>query len=281
MTDPVYKTWLERAYDAAAASRVDPRWRHAADEHDALEHRIVAQGRPQIGDRLLELGCGTGTLTHKLASAVGPSGRVTAVDLSNEMLRMAGMSAGQSPCATVEFRKADFDGAEIEVGAFDGIYSKWAIELSSDVAALMRKMVSGLARRGRLVLATVGDPSLSTVSCAARFIRNSYFAPVQESAETPNAFCLSSEARLLDAALSANICEATVTSHLSKIRFRSAIDLTDWLCETQGPVRGLLAHLPTPRSEAAKIALAEFFRGHAARGIVATQQSIILTGAMK
>lgn len=55
---------------------------HIAVELPQAEHRIrlVNQWRIPPGSRVLEIGCGQGTLTAVLAEAVGPEGRVDAVD---------------------------------------------------------------------------------------------------------------------------------------------------------------------------------------------------------
>jgi len=273
-----YKAWLERAYDATAASRDDSRWRNVSAEHDALERHILNAGRPSIGDRVLELGCGTGTLTRKLAHAVGARGRVEAIDLSTEMLREA-MTHFMHPA--IEFRKADFDSIDLDASSFDSIYSKWAVELSSDVRALLRKMVCGLTATGRLVVLTVGDPACSTVSRAARFIRHGFFAPADESHGTPSAFALASEARLVETAHWAGLGNAAATSYVSRIAFSSLAELVEWLCETQGPIKGLLRRLPVERRVEAKAALSEFLSAGPESEAVASQQSILLAGSLR
>lgn len=52
------------------------------------------------GMHVADLGCGTGLFTVELAKAVGPTGRVFALDQSDEMLRVAG-SRGLSPWVRV------------------------------------------------------------------------------------------------------------------------------------------------------------------------------------
>jgi SAM-dependent methyltransferase len=50
---------------------------------------LLAQARPEPAMAVLEIGCGCGALTAKLAERVGPSGHVLGVDISEEMLALA------------------------------------------------------------------------------------------------------------------------------------------------------------------------------------------------
>jgi len=55
----------------------------------------IAQAKP--GMTMLDVCCGTGMLTGELARAVAPSGEVTGVDFSEEMLNKAQENLNDSP----------------------------------------------------------------------------------------------------------------------------------------------------------------------------------------
>jgi len=67
------------------------------------------------GDRVLDVGCGTGVLSPWLSEAVGPDGRVLAVDLSPRMIEVA---SGKASFANVEYHVADF--LDLEAGDVGG-----------------------------------------------------------------------------------------------------------------------------------------------------------------
>jgi len=76
--------------------------------------RAVAALRLRPGQRVLDVGCGTGLNFRLLADAVGPSGLVVGTDLSGEMLREAREGRArriQARASQRVFRPAAFDAA--------------------------------------------------------------------------------------------------------------------------------------------------------------------------
>src|SRR5262245_26569102 len=60
-----------------------------------------------IGERVLDVGCGTGQTSIELARRVGPSGRVIGADISAPMLARARERARAGGVGHVEFVNAD------------------------------------------------------------------------------------------------------------------------------------------------------------------------------
>ncbi|MCF8033216.1 MAG: methyltransferase domain-containing protein [Desulfarculaceae bacterium] len=80
-------------------AQVEADW--AASEYGQAERpklaRLLSSGELAPGQHVLEPGCGTGRLSSELAAAVGPGGRLVALDISRAMVeacrrRVAGMS---------------------------------------------------------------------------------------------------------------------------------------------------------------------------------------------
>ena len=66
--------------------------------------RILIQAAdPKSGERVLDVGCGTGIVAREVASRLGATGAVTAVDLSAKMLAVARTAAVREGL-TIEWR---------------------------------------------------------------------------------------------------------------------------------------------------------------------------------
>jgi ubiquinone/menaquinone biosynthesis C-methylase UbiE len=67
-----------------------------------LFRRLVAVSGARPGDRVLDIGCGTGYLTRRVARAVAPGGSVTGVDPSPTVLRYARDHTTEPGCTYTE-----------------------------------------------------------------------------------------------------------------------------------------------------------------------------------
>lgn len=103
------------------------------------------------GSRVLDVGCGTGVLEPYLAAALGPAGRVLALDLSP---RMIGLARERRSFPTVEYRVADFLALEGE-GSFDFVLVYSAFPHFLDRPAFLEKAASVLSPGGRLAVAHI------------------------------------------------------------------------------------------------------------------------------
>lgn len=57
--------------------------------HGRVAGKLVEVARPKRGEAVLDVGCGTGSVTHLLAARVGSRGSVVGIDLSARMLDLA------------------------------------------------------------------------------------------------------------------------------------------------------------------------------------------------
>lgn len=113
----------------------------------AVEDLLMARAAPKPGEAVLEIGCGTGITTLRLAEAVGPSGHVVAVDVSRPMLEAAQqrLAAVQS----VTLIEADASRAAFD-RRFDLITSRFGVMFFGDPTAAFAHLRGMLTPEGRL-----------------------------------------------------------------------------------------------------------------------------------
>jgi ubiquinone/menaquinone biosynthesis C-methylase UbiE len=85
----------------------------------------------QPGEKVLEVGFGTGHCLVALAKSVGPTGRVVGVDISDGMLAVAGERLRQDGLdARVDLQRADAAKLDfLEADSLDGIFMSFTLEL--------------------------------------------------------------------------------------------------------------------------------------------------------
>jgi SAM-dependent methyltransferase len=114
-----------------------------------------ALGPLQPGECVLDLGSGAGTDSLVAAQMVGPTGRVTGIDMTPKMLEKARASAARMGVANVEFILGEAESLAFEAQAFDVVISNGVIDLLPDKGTVFAEIHRVLAPGGRIQVADV------------------------------------------------------------------------------------------------------------------------------
>ena len=109
--------------------------------------------RLQPGDRVLDVGCGTGALAMEAARRVGPSGEVVGIDPAPRQIARARAQAARRNVA-VDFRPGVIERLEFGDASFDAALSMWMLHhLPDDLKTLgLAEIARVLKPDGRLVI---------------------------------------------------------------------------------------------------------------------------------
>jgi SAM-dependent methyltransferase len=128
------------------------------------------------GARVLDVACGTGNSVLPAANAVGASGSVLGVDLTQPMLDIARTRVDAADFTNVELVCADMRDLELAPSAFDAVVSVFGIFFVPDMAGLLADLWTLVAPGGQLAVTTWGPDLFEP-------LRSTFWAAVQ--AERP------------------------------------------------------------------------------------------------
>jgi SAM-dependent methyltransferase len=128
-------------------------------------HPLITRSRlrevldPQPGERILEVGPGTGYYTLEVAEWVKPDGEVDILDLQDEMLGHTMRRAGERGLANVNPTQSDATSMPFADDTYDGAYLAAVLGEIPDQEAAIRELARVLKPGGRLVVGElIGDP---------------------------------------------------------------------------------------------------------------------------
>jgi ubiquinone/menaquinone biosynthesis C-methylase UbiE len=134
-----------------------------------LRQKTAKLARIQPGDKVLDVGCGTGTLAIEVARRAGRAGRVTGIDLSTEQIARARSKAARHN-VPIDFQIGEIEHLAFPDQTFDVVLS--TLMMHHLPAPIKRQGLAEIARvltpGGRLIIADF-KPKNERQGPAARF----------------------------------------------------------------------------------------------------------------
>jgi len=109
----------------------------------------MAAHPPPSGARVVDLGCGFGDTTQRLAELVGADGDVLGVDVSEPFIELARKEAEEAGAANVRFAVGDVQATEFEE-SFDYAFSRMGIMFFANPVQALRNVRQALSPGGTL-----------------------------------------------------------------------------------------------------------------------------------
>jgi SAM-dependent methyltransferase len=123
---------------------------------------VVKLGDLNPGQHVLDLGTGTGSVALRAAEAVAPSGHITAVDISPEMLALARQRAASGQ-ANITFVEGRAEAIPADAGSIDAVLASLSLMYVIDRDAAAREIARVLRPGGRLVAAVWAGPERADI----------------------------------------------------------------------------------------------------------------------
>jgi ubiquinone/menaquinone biosynthesis C-methylase UbiE len=106
---------------------------------------------PRAGERVLDIGCGFGDTTQRIAGLVGPTGEVLGVDAAPRFIETAKNEAAQAGIDNVRFEVADIENTAFDE-RFGLAFSRMGTMFFANPVAALRNVREALRPGGRLVM---------------------------------------------------------------------------------------------------------------------------------
>lgn len=146
----VYRVWGRHPALYVAQDWFSFMGRHRSIRNDAADALDL-----KPGDRVLEIGCGTGRNLANLVDRVGPAGEVVGVDYTPEMLAAAKRLVDRRSWANVRLVEADAAALTVERidGPYDAVLAVMSLSAMPRWREALRRVVPLLQPGGRFVVA--------------------------------------------------------------------------------------------------------------------------------
>ncbi len=166
MTPEEYKSMVQKAFNEASAGYDNPAMRFFD-----LSATSLAQGLPLKGhEHILDAATGTGKIALLAAQRL-PKGHVTAVDMSEGMLKMARGKTEREKITNISFELKDILQDEFPKEHFDGLTCGFGVHFWTDMERALRKLTTSLKPGGFAAFTSFTNEAFKPLSdlCLNRF----------------------------------------------------------------------------------------------------------------
>jgi len=228
-----------------------------------ITERLLARAAPAAGERVLDVGCGTGESSLRLAALVG-GGEVLGADISAPLLEAARERA--AAVGNLSFLLADAQVHAFRPAAFDLVASRFGVMFFADPVAAFRNLAAALTPGGRFAFVGWGpladNPWFLIPSRAAAAHLG---PPPPQPPDAPGPMAFADAARVEGLLTAAGLAEVEVMAERLLVYGDDSPEETARIACTLGPAARRIAETGAPPEVVARIAadIAEGLRPYA------------------
>jgi SAM-dependent methyltransferase len=273
----------EAEYWNSAATRA---WSEQHERQDRalveLANAALERAAPRAGERVLDIGCGSGTTVLELARRVGPDGHVLGADISRASVARARERIAAAGLRQAEAMCADVASHAFPPASFDLVFSRLGVMFFGDPTAAFANVRRAVKPQGRLVVAVFRSQGENPWPAAPHQAVRHLLPPPPPGRQLMPMFSWGDPARVKQILEGAGFREVSLAPVDLDYRLAGpdggATEAADFALQF-GPLTRILPDLPAERRAAVRSALEAFFQGYATPAGVALPAAFWLVQA--
>lgn len=200
---------------------------------------LIRTGNPQTDDKVLDVACGTGTVTRLIPACVGPSGTVTGLDFDAGRLDVAATLPVRSGCG-IEWKKGDACDLPFADAAFDLVFCQQGLQFFPDKPKALGEMHRVLVSGGKLVLGVWRSVEHQPGGCAMADALQCHVGP-EAGAIRREPFSFGNENLVEALVIDAGFRDVKVSQRVKTVHFPSAEAFTKRYISARSPLNTMVA----------------------------------------
>jgi ubiquinone/menaquinone biosynthesis C-methylase UbiE len=236
-------------------NRVAPGWEKWDLQLDGnlafLNHRLVGDARLRAGQRVLDLGSGTGYPALLAAQVVGSQGSVIGIDLAEGMLATARRKAKVLGLNNIAFQTGDVTTLPFDAASFDAVISRFCLMFPPDVPKAVGEIARVLKPGGYFAAAVWSAPDKNPYLRIPIDVVKQFIELPPPEPDQPGIFRLAKPGDLFGIVQKARLQALTDDEMTGDSSFASADEYWGCLRDIAASLQNLIAKLsPSQRTEA-------------------------------
>jgi ubiquinone/menaquinone biosynthesis C-methylase UbiE len=243
-----------------------------ADDYEVIDRLFAGLTRvaldhaaPKLGERVIDIGCGSGTTVLELAARVGQSGYVLGADVSKPSVEKARERIAAAGVQQAEITLCDVSTHTFPANSFDLVFSRFGVMFFADPVAAFANIHQAMKSDGRLAVAVFRTPQENKWATAALAAVRHLLPPITPPGpEDPGQFSWADAARVHRILETAGFQDISLTPHDPEMPLAGrggAAEAASFMSRV-GPVVRATSDASEQRRKEVRAALEAFFKIH-------------------